>query len=122
MNVVPLPRRLCQGCGRELEPDARAGKRYHGPACRQAGRRRRQRLELERRFAEDASEQSRREMLAKATSEDALTFQLAKAASNGNVRSAIYLMERLYPRGVPVDERQGDELAALRARLEGRRR
>jgi hypothetical protein len=125
VNVVQLAPRRCEGCGGDLPPLSRPNRRYHDAACRARGRRRRRREEAERQFAVDANATARRDALTAATSEERLLLQIAKAAANGSVRSSIYLLERFYgpgPRGEQVDDRrQGDELAAIRARIARRR-
>jgi hypothetical protein len=124
MTVEPAPRR-CEGCGEPLPLDARADRRFHNASCRKQGLRARKREELERRFAVDERAALRHEALAEATSEEALLLQLAKAAAGGSVRAAIYLLERLHPRGAgqEPDQHQVDELARLRqlhSRLDAR--
>jgi hypothetical protein len=117
--------RLCEGCGRELPRLGRPDRRYHDGACRARAARRRRREELDRRFAEDATEAALRKAVETATTEPKLLAQLAKASAGGSVRASIYLLERLHPReepGARAAGPQADELAALRARIKAHRR
>jgi hypothetical protein len=118
MTVAAVAPWNCEGCGEPLPSTSRSNRRYHDATCAARARRRRRREELDKQFAADQDAAALRAAVARATTEDRLLGNLAKAAASGSVRANVFLIGYLYGSGRSAEDelRQGDELAAWRQR------